>query len=82
MPIYADRHRGTWLARMERLGTPLAALATIRRGVSISAKDPVLALREQGIPVLRGRDLRRLGHDLVLRLEPGVLLRDRFTMTS
>jgi len=81
MPIYADRRIGPLIARMEAAGEPLEAIAQIRRGANISARDPVLAKHGAGVPVVRGRDIRRYGplaHGSLLRLPEGFALRDRF----
>lgn len=81
MPIYVDRGLGPAIERMEAVGTPLEDLAAIRRGANISARDPVLARRGTGVPVVRGRDIRRYGplvKGALLRLPEGYALRDRF----
>jgi hypothetical protein len=81
MPIYANRERGPLIARMEAVGKPLEAIAQIRRGANISARDPLLTKSGDGIPVVRGRDIRRYGPlngGSLLRLPEGFALRDRF----
>lgn len=79
MPIYADRTASGWILKVEQVGEPLQSLATIRRGAGISAKEPALALGTGGIPVVRGRDIRRFGDEGgLLRLHPHHALRDRY----
>lgn len=81
MPIYADRTLGPLVQRMEAAGKPLEAIAQIRRGANISARDPILSKHGEGIPVVRGRDIRRFGPlepGGLLRLPEGFALRDRF----
>lgn len=81
MPIYADRTIGPLIERMEAVGQPLEAIAQIRRGANISARDPILAKHGSGVPVVRGRDIRRFGPlnpGSLLRLPEGFALRDRF----
>jgi hypothetical protein len=81
MPIYADRNIGPLIARMEAVGRPLEAIAQIRRGANISARDPILSKHGAGIPVIRGRDIRRFGplsSGSLMRLPEGFALRDRF----
>lgn len=79
MPIYVDQQNGGWIGKVEANGVPLQELATIRRGAGISAREEAIALREDGIPVVRGRDIRRYGADCgPMRLHPLYPLRDRF----
>ena len=81
MPIYADLTIGPLIERIEAVGTPLEAIAQIRRGANISARDPILSKHGSGIPVIRGRDIRRFGPldpGSLMRLPEGFALRDRF----
>lgn len=79
MPIYVDQHNGGWIGKVEANGRPLQEVASIRRGAGISAKEDAIALREDGIAVVRGRDIRRYGADCdLMRLHPHYPLRDRF----
>lgn len=81
MPIYVERNVGPLIQRMESVGTPLEAVAQIRRGANISARDPILSKHGAGIPVIRGRDIRRFGpltRGSLMRLPEGFGLRDRF----
>lgn len=79
MPIYVDRGSGGWIGKVEAMGVFLQEVAAIRRGAGISAKEEAIALREDGIPVVRGRDIRRYGSDGgLMRLHPHYPLRDRF----
>ncbi|HEY9854408.1 MAG TPA: N-6 DNA methylase [Stenomitos sp.] len=79
MPIYVEQRNGGWIAKIEATGVPLQDVASIHRGAGISAKEEAIALREDGMPVVRGRDIRRYGGDGgLLRLHPHYPLRDRF----
>lgn len=59
IPMYVPRGAATDIVRkMEAAGAPLAKLARISRGASISARDPAIGMHP-GIPVVRGRDIHR-----------------------
>ena len=69
IPLYVPRGIATGIVqKMEAIGTPLAKIASIGRGAGISARDPAIG-NHRGIPVVRGRDLKRYG-----KLDPARLL--------
>lgn len=76
MPIYVDQATSGWVQKVETRGLPLQELAFIQRGAAISAQDPALALRSDGIEVVRGRDIARYHCEpVLLRLPPHYPLR-------
>lgn len=78
MPIYVDAATGGWVERIEEACERLQDVAQIRRGAGISANQEAIALRT-GLPVVRGRDIRRYGDtDGLLCLHGDYPLRDRY----
>ena len=78
MPMYVVHPHEGWVQRLERSGPPLRDLAALRRGAGVSSREPALARRRDGIPVIRGRDVSRYGplQDLH-RLHPQAYLQTR-----
>ncbi len=63
LAIYVPGEVGALVSEIERVATPLAELCRIRRGCAISARDPAIGDRldglSPGLPVVRGRDISR-----------------------
>lgn len=55
VPIYVPGEVGTLISKLEKLGRPLEALARIRRGSPVSARDASLFDPSDAIPLASGR---------------------------